>query len=77
MTDQIDTANDLAELFRDKAMASRPKVQPLPPTGECYWCSNPVKDDLRWCPGRECRDAFEADVAAEKRRMVAAGRMGA
>jgi hypothetical protein len=59
MADEIDDANDTAQLLLDASLAKKKPAGPSP-TGACLWCGEPLEDDRRWC-SPECRDAWEAN----------------
>lgn len=61
MADEIDRANDQAQLILDKQieMAKQNVVNPYQnESGQCWDCDAPVPDGRRWC-SKECRDASE------------------
>lgn len=62
MSDIIDQANDRAQQDLDRAIrAARRASAALPePCGHCLNCGDPVEEGLRWCPGGECRDDWQA-----------------
>lgn len=75
MTDQIDDANLIADAFLAKAKAESQKMTiTVKGMGWCLWCGQALGPRKRWCDA-ECCDAFEADVAAEQRRIRMGGRM--
>lgn len=58
MADDIDVANDQAQMILDRQIALRRKdINPFQNTsGLCWECAAPVSDGRRWC-SKECRDA--------------------
>lgn len=61
MADDIDKANDQAQLILDKriSMARKNLVNPYQNvSNKCWCCDAPVEDGRRWCSS-ECRDASE------------------
>jgi predicted nucleic acid-binding Zn ribbon protein len=61
MADEVDKANEYAEVFLDVALKNH-KHKPIPAgVGICMNCGVPVEGDARWC-GVECRDDWEANA---------------
>ena len=61
MADDVDKANDYAEVFLDAALRNH-KPKPIPVgVGVCMNCGVAVAGDARWC-GVECRDDWEANT---------------
>ena len=60
MADDIDKANDQAQLILDKQIALiRHDVNPYQnESGACWHCDEPVEGGKRWCDG-DCRDLYE------------------
>ena len=61
MADDIDKANDQAQLILDKqiAIAKGAKLDVFPnESGQCWDCDAPVPDGRRWC-SKECAEAAE------------------
>jgi hypothetical protein len=61
MADEIDRANDQAQLILDKQieLVRQNVVDPYQNvSGICWGCDAPVEDGRRWC-SIECRDASE------------------
>ena len=60
LDDDIDIANEYAQKIVDVAIANAHAQAHIEEntTGQCTWCSDPVKDTRRWC-SIECRDEFE------------------
>lgn len=57
--DDIDLANEHAEMHRQQAVNARPKPRPIPKgNGRCFMCDIAVDGDRRFCC-RECADAWE------------------
>jgi len=59
MADDIDRANDQAQMILDKRieLAKQNVVDPYQNiSGQCWECNAPVEDGRRWC-STECRDA--------------------
>lgn len=68
MPDEVDKANDLAEVLLDAAIrASRPRLRP---TGSCFNCGESLMTDIRagslFCD-EFCRDDYEKQ---EKMRTI-------
>lgn len=58
MADEIDKANEHAELFLDVALKNH-KTKPIPGgVGMCLNCGCGVEGDARWC-GVDCREDWE------------------
>jgi len=55
VADEIDVANDEVQKQLDATMRSVDTRVPKNSTGKCMWCSEPIKDERRWC-SPECRD---------------------
>lgn len=50
MADEIDRANDLAQVLLDASIRNATKFEPkYPPMGKCYNCDEPLADGHRWC----------------------------
>jgi hypothetical protein len=50
MSDEIDRANDLAQVLLEAAIQNAMVFQPkYPPNGNCYNCDEPLADGHRWC----------------------------
>jgi hypothetical protein len=60
MNDDIDRANDTMQYATDVAIhnASVEAHKIVNSTGQCIWCSDKVKDEMRWC-SIECRDEYQ------------------
>lgn len=60
--DEVDHANELAEMSLQHAIHMARKSGPLVPqgTGECLYCAEDLSADRRWCD-RECAEAYEAE----------------
>ena len=59
MADEADVANDHVQKTLDLTMRSINTDVPKNDTGECIWCSEPIKDDgRRWC-STECRNEHQ------------------
>jgi len=57
--DDIDLANDHAEMHRQHALDARAKPAPIPNgNGRCWFCETPVEGTRRFC-NRECADGWE------------------
>jgi hypothetical protein len=71
MADEIDRANDQAELFLAAAIENNKAHRAvLKPTGQCLSCREPVPDGRRFCDA-DCRDDF--DRISEARRRAGLG----
>ncbi len=70
--DIADAAQDHME--RESADMLTRNRQPEGPTpnGRCLWCDELVADDRRWCPGSDCRTAWEREQNANRRNGGAA-----
>lgn len=56
--DDIDLANQHADMLRDAYVKVRKPEGPLA-TGSCLWCEKPQEDPTRrWCDA-DCRDTME------------------
>ena len=62
--DLADQAEAAEQRFRDAALAARKPS--LISCGTCYFCGEPLRVGMLFCD-RECRDGFEAEMAARKR----------
>lgn len=63
MADEIDMANDRAQQDLDLALAvAAAHAPPLPATGWCYNCAEPLNDDRRFCD-KDCREDYEHRLA--------------
>lgn len=60
MTDEIDRANDVADVLRSAALRQRKMVPSVVATGRCLNCHTDIKRDRRWC-NAECRDTWEKE----------------
>lgn len=59
MADEIDQANDRAQRDLELALAAAAvHAPPLPATGWCYNCAEPLDDERRFCD-EDCRDDYE------------------
>jgi hypothetical protein len=58
MADEVDITNDRIEQQTRAALSMIDTTIPDNDTGECIWCSAPVKDTRRWCCA-DCRDQYE------------------
>jgi hypothetical protein len=59
MADEVDKANEVAELYLQDALEHRPKPTPIPlGIGMCLWCKSTVRGPGRWC-SPECRDEWD------------------
>lgn len=61
MADEVDRANDQAQLILEKQIAlARKNVVSVyqNESGICWECDTPVEDGRRWC-STECRDRSE------------------
>lgn len=57
--DDIDLANEHAEMHLQHALDAVPKPKPVPPgNGRCWVCAIDVKDGRRFCC-RGCADEWE------------------
>lgn len=57
MADEIDKANDYAEIAREDAMAKRKPEGPVA-TGECLYCGERLPKPMRWCDA-SCRNDWQ------------------
>jgi hypothetical protein len=65
MADDIDRANELADLEREAAIywAQRRKI--LPYVGRCYNCDEPLEDGI-FCHGGECCEDYRKREAMKR-----------
>lgn len=50
MADEVDRANDLAQVLLDATIQGTMRLEPkYPPTGRCYNCDEPLTSEHRWC----------------------------
>ena len=70
--DAADKAQDHIE--RESAGLLTRTRQPEGPTpnGHCLWCGETVADGRRWCPGTDCRTAWDRQQNADRRNGGAA-----
>ena len=66
MTDEFDKASELEEYQREMAIKRSRVTQSMPDIGVCYYCNEYTPPGIRFCDS-ECRDGFEAELAAKKR----------
>jgi hypothetical protein len=66
MSDEIDRASDLEAAYRDQMINNIRQRQQLPDIGQCYYCAEFTPPGRRFCDS-ECRDGYEAEMAAKKR----------
>ncbi|QOJ20341.1 MAG: DUF2116 family Zn-ribbon domain-containing protein [Gammaproteobacteria bacterium] len=58
--DDIDRAGELIDMMNEKLVQqARNRPPEASATGECLFCGEDVKPDVRWC-SPECRDDWEA-----------------
>lgn len=59
MSDEVDLANDLADLAVSKAVKlASDTIIPVNETGKCWACDEKVDNGRRWCDA-ECRQLWE------------------
>lgn len=58
MPDDMDSAAEVAEIFRTAAISGRKPEPSIAATGRCLSCQHKVKPGRRWC-NAECRDTWE------------------
>lgn len=58
MSDNVDEANELAQLHLRSALSRRPAQASRPFTGKCHWCAEPVLAPQVFCDA-DCRDDLE------------------
>ena len=58
MADIFDRATELEEQAREIALRARKPEGPKA-TGYCLECGEAVEEGRRWCPGVDCRDAWQ------------------
>lgn len=64
--DEFDRASALEQKERDDAIAATLANKPnLPPTGYCYYCSEPVRAGHRFCDAL-CRDDYDEEQRLRK-----------
>lgn len=67
-SDVIDNANDLAAQLTDAYVAhARAQNRPLPHTGECYNCTEPITQAQGNFCDAECRDDWQKRTDAQRR----------
>jgi hypothetical protein len=67
MADEIDRANDEAELFLARALQQNMDARRrLEAKGQCLFCREPLAEGLRFCDA-DCRDDFDRLSEARKR----------
>ena len=66
MSDEFDRASDLEEIHREMAIKQASQKRQLPDIGQCYYCAEYTPPGRRFCDS-ECRDGFDAEMAAKKR----------
>jgi hypothetical protein len=66
MSDEFDRASDLEEIHREMAIKNARNKPQLPDIGQCYYCAEFTPPGRRFCDS-ECRDGYEAEMAARKR----------
>ena len=66
MSDEFDRASDLEEIHREMAIKNVRQQQQLPDIGSCYYCNEYTPPGRRFCDS-ECRDGYEAEIAAKRR----------
>ena len=66
MSDEFDRASDLEEIHREMAIKNASQKSQLPDIGHCYYCAEYTPPGRRFCDS-ECRDGYEAEIAAKKR----------
>lgn len=67
MTDISDQATIIEEQERESCLRkAREQRNGLQPTGFCYYCTEPVAEDRRFCDS-DCRDQWEIHVNAMRR----------
>lgn len=69
MADEIDKANELAELELISSLNKHQNKQINSPqaTGECLYCYAELPDGQRWCD-MECRDEWERETKRKQER---------
>jgi hypothetical protein len=66
MSDEFDRASELEEMHREMAIKNARVKAQLPDIGQCYYCAEYTPPGRRFCDS-ECRDGYEAEMAAKKR----------
>jgi hypothetical protein len=66
MDDNLDRANDEAEIGLAQALKLRKPEGPSP-TGRCLWCDEITGETQRWCESW-CRDQWEANSTGWARK---------
>jgi len=59
MSDDVDVANDNAEVFLRSALENRQRMH-LNPCGFCFYCQEPLRSGVLFC-GSECGDDWQAE----------------
>ena len=57
--DDADISQERAEKEAPHLLAASRKPEGPIATGRCLWCDEVVGDNVRWCPGEDCRDLWE------------------
>lgn len=58
MADEIDIANERAEMLRDMAINKKKPEPKLKAMGQCLTCGEHLEGTRRWCDA-DCRDEYE------------------
>ncbi len=58
MADDIDRANDLAEMERNQAIRDALRAKGPVYCGRCYNCDEPLEEGI-FCPGGECAEDYQ------------------
>jgi hypothetical protein len=67
MADEIDMANELAELALTHALRNIAAAPRLPPKGFCYYCDAPVEGAQLFCD-KDCANDHEKEQKIKNRR---------
>lgn len=67
MADEIDMANEMADLHLKTALANVRAQPKLPPKGECYYCESKVEGEKLYCDA-DCASDHEKEQRLRNRR---------
>jgi hypothetical protein len=57
MADEIDMANEQAQMILDRALAYRKPVPSIHPVGQCHWCEEDLEGLKLFC-GSDCATRY-------------------
>lgn len=67
MADEIDMANEMADLHLKNALLNVRAQPKLPPKGVCYYCDSKVNEQQLYC-NKDCADDHEKELRIRNRR---------